>query len=149
MSESYFSLNSQIENKTPLNNLTSHIPTSYIKWETRNGKLEVRSGKWEKRDGKWEIRNLEVEGGMALNWAPRNGKWDSNEDSRDWSVALRWAVLWHLGSWVHVSSPGGSKHIWYLHWVGWRPLAHKSLGYANSLKVTQAGNGKKLSNNFE
>ena len=81
MSESYFSLNSQIENKAPLNNLTSHISTSYIKWETRNGK-------WETRSGKWEIRNLEVGYGKGLNWAPRNGKWEPNQNSRLWRFAL-------------------------------------------------------------
>ena len=81
MSNSYFSLNSQIENKAPLNNLTSHISNSYIKWETRNGK-------WETRSGKWEIRNLEVGYGKGLNWAPRNGKWEPNQNSRLWRFAL-------------------------------------------------------------
>ena len=69
--------------KTQLNNLTSPIPSSYMKWERRSWKWERRSGKWEMRCWKWEIRNLEVGGGMSLNWAPRNGKWDSNEDSRN------------------------------------------------------------------
>ena len=86
MSNSDFSLNSQIENRAPLNNLTSHISTSYIKWETRNGK-------WETRSGKWEIRNLEVGYGKGLNWAPRNGKWEPNQNSRLWRFALC-SVIW-------------------------------------------------------
>ena len=72
-----------------LNNLTSHISTSYMKLEMGREKREMRSWKGEIRYEKWENRNLEVGGGMALNWALRIGKWDSNEDSCDWSVALR------------------------------------------------------------
>ena len=90
VSDSYLSINSQIENKAPLNNLASNISTSYIKWETRNGK-------WERRSGKWEIRNLEVGYGKGLNWAPRSGKWEPNQNSRLWRFALciiGLAIVW-------------------------------------------------------
>ena len=76
--------------RIPLNNLSSLIPISYMKWERRSWKWGARKGKWEIRSWKreiryekWETRNLEVGGGMALNCAPRNGKWDSSENSRD------------------------------------------------------------------
>ena len=109
MSDSYFSLNSQIENKAPLNNLTSHISTSYIKWETRNGK-------WETRSGKWEIRNLEVGYGKGLNWAPRNGKWEPNQNSRLWRFALRYIIR------PHIVTNGPSE--WVLKASAWSQSQH-------------------------
>ena len=115
MSESYFSLNSQIENKTPLNNLTSHISTSYIKWETRNGK-------WETRSGKWEIRNLEVGYGKGLNWALRNGKWEPNQNSRLWRFAL-WGVIHKKKT----SWKTSRKISWKTSWNGILILRHVQL----------------------
>ena len=65
-------------NITPLNNLTSHVSTYDMKWETRNEKWEIGCGKWEMRSWKWEVGSEEM-----------GNKRDVELDPEKWEMRLK------------------------------------------------------------
>ena len=80
MSNSYFSLNSQIENKAPLNNLN----LSYF-----NFLNQVRNKKWEVRNKKWEMGNQEFGSWIWKGIELGPEKWEMGTKSEFSSLKVR------------------------------------------------------------